>query len=77
MAAIKHYITDTWTVSFEGTQYGSSAHHCSQPQRCTLRRHKMREPSILAPESSGAYARNEYKELRCSIFPYIEKGLIP
>ena len=49
----------------------------ASPQCCTLRRHRMREHGILALESGGAYQRNEYKELRCCIFPYIAKGLIP
>ena len=51
VAAIKHCITDTWTVRFEGTQDGNNAHHCSQPQWHNLRRHRMREHSILALES--------------------------
>lgn len=41
----------------------SSSHLHQPPQQCTPRGHRMRKQRTLAPESWGAYQRNDFRDL--------------
>ena len=76
-----HYITTTPMVNPEGTQDRNRmptikpSTTASTPQQCTLRRLKMRKQRILAPDSWGAYQRNDFIEPRILNLPIHRKAL--
>ena len=76
-----HHITATLMVSPEGTQDGNmmptikSSDTAATPQRSTARKLKVRKHRILAPESWGAYRRNDFSEPRLLHLPIHRKAL--
>ena len=68
-------------VSLEGTQDGKRmpairpSDTTATPPWCTLRKLRMRKHRILAPESWGAYQRNDFSEPRLLHLPLRRKAL--
>ena len=73
-----HHIVAAPTVSPEGTQDRNrmpTISHCNYPWRCTLRRLRLRKHRMLAPDSWGAYQRNDFSEPWLLHLPIHRKAL--
>ena len=76
-----HHSTAAPRVSPEGTQDGSrmpaikSSDTVATPRQCTLKRLKVTNHRILAPESWCAYQRNDFREPRLLHLPIHRKVL--